>query len=129
MRLITDEKFESLLQFLQEKRIDILLISDFENSENVNLQYLSGHPTDAFILITSSGESVLIPWDVVLAKKHSEVDEIIDPFNFMMGDGLNTARLYGPRRWCHEKIQTLFPVRSTLFFSFRCKCKHFFSAR
>ena len=82
MRPITKEKFESLLKFLKENQVDVLMISDFENSTNVNLQYLSGHPTDAFLLVASDGESILIPWDISLAGKHAEVDEIVDFSNF-----------------------------------------------
>ncbi|MFX1448742.1 MAG: M24 family metallopeptidase [Promethearchaeota archaeon] len=82
MRPITEEKFELVLKFLEEKKIDVLMIDDYEDNRNVNLQYLSGHPTDATLLISSSGESFLIPWDVNLAEKHSEVDEIINPANF-----------------------------------------------
>jgi len=82
MRPITEEKFDSIIGFLEEKKIDVLMITDYENSRSVNLQYLSGHPTDAMLLIHSSGESYLIPWDVNLAEKHSEVDEIINPANF-----------------------------------------------
>ncbi|MFX1269179.1 MAG: M24 family metallopeptidase [Promethearchaeota archaeon] len=82
MRTITKEKFELLLKFLQEKQIDVLMVSDFEDNTNINLQYLSGHPKDGFLLVTSDGESILIPWDVSLAEKHAEVDEIIDYSNF-----------------------------------------------
>lgn len=118
MRFITDEKFEFLLQFLQERQIDILLISDFEDSENINLQYLSGHPTDAFVLITSSGESILIPWDVALAKKHSEVDELVDYSNFKYNMFLVMKDLF-EKRWkkatitigTHESIPYGFIVR------------------
>jgi Xaa-Pro aminopeptidase len=98
MRPITEEKFESILQFLEEKKIDVLMITDYENSRNVNLQYLSGHPTDATLLINSSGESFLIPWDVPLAEKHSEVDEIINPANFRFNLFLAMKDLF-ENRW------------------------------
>jgi Xaa-Pro aminopeptidase len=82
MRPISDEKYEKLIQFLDENQLDILMLSDYEEGLNVNLQYLSGHPSDAFLLINSSGESVLGPWDINIAEKHSEVDEILDLSNF-----------------------------------------------
>ena len=66
------------MKFLQNKEIDILMIADYEESRDVNLQYLSGHPSDSIVLIHSSGESILLPWDINIAEKHSEVDEIID---------------------------------------------------
>lgn len=103
MRSITEEKFESLVKFLQKKQIDVLIIHDYENARNVNLQYLSGHPTDAMVLITSDGESILIPWDVPLAEKHSEVDEIINPSNFNFNHYLALKDLF-ENRWNKSKI-------------------------
>jgi len=103
MRPITEEKFESILKFLEEKKIDVLLITDNENSRNVNLQYLTGHPTDATVLIKSSGESFLIPWDVPLAEKHSEVDEIINPANFSFNTVLALKDLF-ENRWKKSTI-------------------------
>jgi Xaa-Pro dipeptidase len=82
MRPISEEKYEELVYFLQENQLDVLLILDYEEGPNVNLQYLSGHPSDAFLLINSSGESILAPWDINIAEKHSEVDEIVDLSNF-----------------------------------------------
>ncbi|MHA1888908.1 MAG: M24 family metallopeptidase [Promethearchaeota archaeon] len=82
MRSITDEKFEKLLKFLQEEKIDALLITDNEDSKNINLQYLTGHPMDGMAIILESGESALIPWDVPLALKEAQVDEIINPVNY-----------------------------------------------
>ena len=98
MRPITEEKFESIVEFIGEKKLDVLMINDYENSRNVNLQYLSGHPTDATILINSSGESFLLPWDVPLAEKHSEVDEIINPANFNYNPLLAMKDLF-ENRW------------------------------
>lgn len=103
MRPITEEKFESILNFLEEKKIDVLMITDYEDSRNVNLQYLSGHPTDATILINSSGETILIPWDVPLAEKHSEVDEIINPANFSFNPTLAMKDLF-ENRWKKSSI-------------------------
>lgn len=82
MRSITEEKFELILEFLEEKKIDVLMLYDYEGSRNLNLQYLTGCPFDATVLIKSSGETFLIPWDVSLAKIHSEVDEIINLVNY-----------------------------------------------
>ncbi len=78
MRSISDEKFDNLLSFMQEKKIDVLFIQDSETSRDVKLQYLSGHPTDASYVLTSSGENCLIPWDLLLAKDLAQTDEIID---------------------------------------------------
>ncbi len=120
MKPITEEKFESILKFLEEKKIDVLMITDYENSRNVNLQYLSGHPTDATMLINSSGESILIPWDVPLAEKHSEVDEIINPANFSFNIFLAMKDLF-ENRW--KKASIAVGVHSTTTYGFIIKMK------
>ena len=123
MRPITEEKFESILKFLEEKKIDVLMITDYENSRNVNLQYLSGHPTDATMLINSSGESILLPWDVLLAEKHSEVDEIIDPANFGFNIFLAMKDLF-ENRW--KKSSIAIGVHSMITYGFVVKMKPLF---
>ena len=120
MKPITEEKFESILEFLEEKKIDVLMINDYENSRNVNLQYLSGHPTDATMLINSSGESILLPWDVALAEKHSEVDEIINPANFSYNIFLAMKDLF-ENRW--KKSSITIGVHSMTTYGFIVKMK------
>ncbi|MFX0038013.1 MAG: M24 family metallopeptidase [Promethearchaeota archaeon] len=104
MRPITYEKFEVILKFLEEKQIDVLMICDFENARNVNLQYISGHPTDAILLITKNGESILIPGDYQLAREHAEVDEILDLSNFKYNLYLAIKELVD-NRWKKSSIK------------------------
>jgi Xaa-Pro aminopeptidase len=98
MRPITEEKLEELVSFINKYNLDSLMIMDLEVSRNVNLQYLSGHPNDATVIITSNGESLLIPWDINLAEKHSEVDQIIDPSNYQYNTSLVLKNLI-EKRW------------------------------
>jgi Xaa-Pro aminopeptidase len=120
LRAITEEKFELILKFLEENKIDVLLITDSENSRNVNLQYLSGHPTDATMLIKSSGESFLIPWDIALAEKHSEVEEIINPANFSFNTLLTLKDLF-ENRW--KKSEIMVGVHSMTSYGYIVKMK------
>ncbi|UYP47119.1 Xaa-Pro dipeptidase [Candidatus Lokiarchaeum ossiferum] len=82
MRSITTEKLDHLLAELETKGIDLLLVNDSEMARTTHLQYLSGHPTDALLAITQSGETCLMPADVPLAEEHAEVDHILDLINF-----------------------------------------------
>jgi Xaa-Pro aminopeptidase len=120
LRAITEEKFELILKFLEENKIDVLLITDSENSRNVNLQYLSGHPTDATMLIKSSGESFLIPWDIALAEKYSEVEEIINPANFSFNTLLTLKDLF-ENRW--KKSEIMVGVHSMTSYGYIVKMK------
>jgi len=58
------------------------MINDGEVTRNVNMQYLTGHPQDAIVFVTQKGETFLLPWDIPLANKYAEVDEIFDIQNF-----------------------------------------------
>ena len=120
MRPITEEKFESILKFLEEKKIDVMMITDYEDSRNVNMQYLSGHPTDATVLINSSGETILMPWDISLAQKYSEVDEIINAANFSYNPFLALKDLY-ENRW--KKSSYTVGIHSITPYGFTVKLK------
>ncbi|NHJ49409.1 MAG: aminopeptidase P family protein [Asgard group archaeon] len=81
MRPITQEKIDQLTAFMEAQGIDLIFISDWEHSRDVNMRYLTGHPMDAYLTITASGETTLIPWDVGLAEDHAEADTIVTDEN------------------------------------------------
>ncbi|MBN1620797.1 hypothetical protein JW890_08740, partial [candidate division WOR-3 bacterium] len=74
----TKEKLMMFCDHLKSKNIDAYLINDFESKRDSSLRYFSGHPEDAMLLILSSGKRILIPWDVIMASKVSQVEEIVD---------------------------------------------------
>ncbi|MEA2071723.1 MAG: M24 family metallopeptidase [Asgard group archaeon] len=78
MRPITQEKLDSLTNFMQNNAIDAIFIVDSETNRDVNMRYLTGHPMDAMLIITDSGETCLIPWDMQLAQDHAKADEFFD---------------------------------------------------
>jgi Xaa-Pro aminopeptidase len=82
MRSISKDKFEFLVKFLQDNNINALLVADFEDNPNINFRYLSGQPSDGLVLILDNGESHLIPWDLSIAKKYADADEIYDIANY-----------------------------------------------
>jgi len=67
-RPITNEKIAEITQVMEEANIDALLLYDFENAHDVNVRYLSGNPDAALLMLTQSGESILLPWDYPLAQ-------------------------------------------------------------
>ena len=120
MLAITKEKFEKLLKFLEEKQIDVLMIMDTEYCKNINLHYLSGHPDNAILLINKAGESILVPGDIQLAEKHSEVDEIIDLSNYERNFYLAIKDLV-ENRW--KKASLTFGVHEIILYGTIIKLK------
>ncbi|UYP48438.1 Xaa-Pro dipeptidase [Candidatus Lokiarchaeum ossiferum] len=78
MKSITNEKLELLLKFMETEKLDLIMITDSEQSRDLNFQYICGHPTDGILFITAGGETTLIPWDTALAKTEADVDRILD---------------------------------------------------
>ncbi len=67
---------------LRQEGIFAAVISDFENSRNSSLRYLSGHPMDAILILFSDGKSTLVPWDINMAEKEAHVSEAIPYTDF-----------------------------------------------
>jgi len=81
MRPKTEEKIDELTRFMEKNKLDLIFLADWENARDVNMRYMTGHPMDAYLIISASGETTLIPWDVDLAKDHATADTLITEEN------------------------------------------------
>lgn len=77
MRPITQDKMDKLTNFMENNSIDLIYITDWESARDVNMRYLTGHIMDANLIVTSGGETMLLPWDVDLAEDHAQVDTLV----------------------------------------------------
>jgi len=68
---------DKLTNFMEKNNIDLTFITDWENARDVNMRYLTGHIMDSNLIITSGGETILLPWDVDLAEDHAQVDTLV----------------------------------------------------
>jgi Xaa-Pro dipeptidase len=62
---------------LKEAGIFAVVLEDFESQRSMSLRYLSGHPSDAILVIFSDGRSVLVPWDMAMAEAKADADRIV----------------------------------------------------
>jgi Xaa-Pro dipeptidase len=58
------------------------VLEDFEHLRTSLVRYLSGHPSDAILVLAATGESVLVPWDVNMAAEHADVDRVVPYTDF-----------------------------------------------
>ena len=63
--------------FLKANHISAVLIEDCEERRDPSIRYLTGHPDNALLIITSDGKSILVPWDENLAAKVAHADKVI----------------------------------------------------
>jgi Xaa-Pro dipeptidase len=70
------QRQQKVFRYLSENRIQVGVIVDLEGLRNQSLRYLCGHPSDALLFLFSGGESLLVPWDVPLARSLATADGI-----------------------------------------------------
>lgn len=66
-----------LYTWMARNSISVVVLEDSEGRRDPAVRYFSGHPSDALLLMTITGHSVLCPWDENLALKHAFVDVIV----------------------------------------------------
>ena len=73
---------ERLSAYLAKRGLAAARFEDFEGMRSRNVRYFSGHPGDAFLIVTADGRSILVPWDINMAQKCAHVDDIIPYTSF-----------------------------------------------
>lgn len=68
---------QQICDYLGAKNTDVGVILDFEGLRNQSLRYLSGQPADALLFLFAKGESLLVPWDVPMARTLATADQLI----------------------------------------------------
>lgn len=71
-----------LYTWMARNSISIVVLEDTEGRRDPSVRYFSGHPSDALLIMTITGHSVLCPWDENLAQKHAFVDVIVPYTDF-----------------------------------------------
>ncbi|MCR5046001.1 MAG: Xaa-Pro peptidase family protein [Treponema sp.] len=71
------DRRNKFIQKMKSEKIDAVIFEDNEDHRDPNVRYFTGHPSDAALIISQSGISVLIPWDENLALKNAFVERII----------------------------------------------------
>jgi Xaa-Pro dipeptidase len=66
-----------LYTWMARNSISVVVLEDTEGRRDPSVRYFSGHPSDALLLMTITGHSVLCPWDENLAQKSAFVDVIV----------------------------------------------------
>jgi Xaa-Pro dipeptidase len=66
-----------LAERLSKDRIRAAVLVDQEGLRNRSVRYLCGQPGDALLFLFTEGDSLLVPWDVPLARGLATADELI----------------------------------------------------
>ena len=77
MHDIYSKRRERVAEALKSRGIAAARFEDFEHMRSPSVRYLSGHPGDAFLVISADASAVLVPWDLNMAEKMASVDKIL----------------------------------------------------
>lgn len=100
---------EKISAYLQEKKIGAAVFIDSEDRREPALRYLTGHPTDAVLVICDNGKSVLSPWDENLAAQKAYADEVI-PFTSFQRDSVIAVKEILEKSSCAQKTLAISPA-------------------
>ncbi len=76
------QRQKAFFQILRDKNIDVAFFEDTEGRRDPSLRYFTGQPSDALLILTAEGQSILIPWDVNMAQEMATVDSILPYTDF-----------------------------------------------
>ena len=73
---IYQQRRERIYDWMAREGISLLMIEDAEGKRDSNLRWLSGMPCDALHFLSVERKSLLVPWDINLAKLYGNADYI-----------------------------------------------------
>jgi Xaa-Pro dipeptidase len=73
-------RLEKIWDWMAREEIALVMFEDTEGRRDASIRWLTGHPGDALFFLSQDRKSLLMPWDIILAKAYSRADFII-PYN------------------------------------------------
>ncbi len=77
MKKLYQSRRQKIVEYLNMNDIGAAVFIDSEEKREPAIRYFTGHTSDAILIIPQAGNSILIPWDEILAKKIAFCDKII----------------------------------------------------
>jgi len=79
---IYETRRKNVYAYLNENNITAVVFEDSESNRDPAVRYLTGHPSDAVLVLTQDGKAFLSPWDENLAAQRAHVDQVIPYTSF-----------------------------------------------
>lgn len=71
-----------LYDWMASEGIAMLMFEDTEGRRDPSIRWLSGQPGDALLFLSVDRRSVLVPWDINLAKLHADAEAVVNYADF-----------------------------------------------
>ena len=73
-------RLEEIWDQMAREGTTLVMFEDTEGRRDATIRWLTGHPGDALLFLSLDRKTMLVPWDIILAKAFSRAD-IIVPYN------------------------------------------------
>jgi Xaa-Pro dipeptidase len=73
-------RLEKIWDWMAQEGIALVMFEDTEGKRDANIRWLTGQPGDALLFLSLDRKSLLVPWDIILAKAYARADAIV-PYN------------------------------------------------
>jgi Xaa-Pro dipeptidase len=67
---------EQVYDWMAQESIALVMLEDTESRRDANIRWLCGMPGDALLFLSVERKSLLVPWDVNIAKIYAEADKV-----------------------------------------------------
>ncbi|MCQ2598335.1 MAG: Xaa-Pro peptidase family protein [Treponema sp.] len=91
LKKIYKKRVDRVADYLTQNDIGAAIFIDNEEHREPSLRYLTGHSSDAVLVVFSDGYDILVPWDEILAKKISVSSKMI-PFTKFKNNDLEAVK-------------------------------------
>ncbi|MDR0315372.1 MAG: Xaa-Pro peptidase family protein [Treponema sp.] len=85
-------RLDKIWDWMAQEGIALTMFEDTEGRRDQTIRWLTGHPGDALLLLSIDRKTLLMPWDINLAKAYATADMIIPYGDF---DRLPIRAIYG----------------------------------
>ena len=70
-------RLEKVWDWMAQEGVALVMFEDAEGRRDATLRWLTGQPGDALLFLSVDRKSLLMPWDIILAKAYSRADLVI----------------------------------------------------
>lgn len=74
---VYNKRRKQMAESLNKQGLAMAMFEDTEGRRDPSIRYFSGQPGDALLFISTSGRSLLVPWDINMAQAMAKVEEML----------------------------------------------------
>jgi Xaa-Pro dipeptidase len=77
---MSQDRLEKIWDWMAQEGLSLVMFEDAEGRRDATIRWLTGHPGDALLFLSIDRKTLLMPWDIILAKAYAKADMVV-PYN------------------------------------------------